>query len=133
MVLPRFVDAAIAGEPLVVHDDGLQVRCFAHVKDIVAAVLALVRTPTAIGRVFNIGSDQPVSIRDLAAAVIAASNSKSSIAYQTYTDAYDKDFEDVRRRVPDLSRLRTAIGYRPTYDLEAIVRDVVAWNAANSP
>ncbi|HMC11839.1 MAG TPA: GDP-mannose 4,6-dehydratase [Pirellulaceae bacterium] len=132
MVLPRFVDAALAGEPLVVHDDGQQVRCFAHVKDIVAAVLALLRSPTAIGRVFNIGSDQPVSIRDLAAAVIAASNSKSSIAYQTYTDAYDKDFEDVRRRVPDLSRLRTAIGYRPTYDLEAIVRDVVAWNVANS-
>jgi UDP-glucose 4-epimerase len=102
MVLPRFVDAALAGEPLVVHDDGQQVRCFAHVKDIVAAVLALLRSPTAIGRVFNIGSDQPVSIRDLAAAVIAGSNSKSTIAYQTYTDAYDKDFEDVRRRVPDL-------------------------------
>lgn len=132
MVLPRFVDAALAGEPLVVHDDGQQVRCFAHVKDIVAAVLALLRSPTAIGRVFNIGSDQPVSIRDLAAAVIAGSNSKSTIAYQTYTDAYDKDFEDVRRRVPDLSRLRTTIGYRPTYDLDAIVRDVIAWKAANS-
>jgi UDP-glucose 4-epimerase len=133
MVLPRFVDAALAGQPLIVHDDGQQVRCFAHVKDIVAAVLALLQTPAAIGRVFNIGSDQPVSIRDLAAAVIAASGSKSSIAYQTYMDAYDKDFEDVRRRVPDLSRLQSTIGYRPTYDLHSIVRDVIASKAASSP
>jgi UDP-glucose 4-epimerase len=126
MVLPRFVDAALASQPLVVHDDGNQIRCFAHVHDVVAAVLALLQTPTALGGVFNIGSDQPVSIRDLAQKTIALADSRSKIEYQTYTAAYDQDFEDVRRRVPDLSRLRSTIDYRPRYDLEAIIRDVIA-------
>src|SRR5207249_1518776 len=124
MVLPRFVDAALAGKPLVVHDDGKQVRCFAHVHDVVAAVLALMQTPAAVGGVFNIGSDQPASIRELAERTIALAGSGSGIEFQTYTAAYDKDFEDVRRRVPDLSRLRSTIDYRPRYDLEATIRDV---------
>jgi len=127
MVLPRFVDAALAGGRLIVHDDGKQVRCFAHVHDVVAAVLALMQAPAALGSVFNIGSDQPVSIRDLAEKTIALSGSRSTIEFQTYTAAYDKDFEDVRRRVPDLSRLRSTIDYRPRYDLNAIVRDVIEW------
>jgi len=127
MVLPRFVEAALAGRPLVVHDDGRQVRCFAHVNDVVAAVLALLQTPAALGRVFNIGSDQPISILELARAVVAHSGSASPIEFQSYAAAYDDDFEDIRRRVPDLSRLRTAIGYQPQYDLPAIVKDVVRW------
>jgi UDP-glucose 4-epimerase len=132
MVLPRFAQAAIAGNSLVVHDDGQQVRCFAHVSDIVAAVLALLRTPTATGQVFNIGSDQPISILDLARKVIAVVRSSSPVEFQSYTDAYDKDFEDIRRRVPDLSRLRAAIGYQPRYDLEATIRDVVTWKVRQS-
>jgi UDP-glucose 4-epimerase len=127
MVLPRFVDAALAGKPLVVHDDGQQVRCFAHVQDIVAAVLSLLQTPAAVGQVFNIGSDQPISIRDLAGRVISISGSKSVIEYQTYAAAYDKDFEDVRRRVPDLTRIRRTIDYHPKHDLDTVIRDVVAW------
>jgi UDP-glucose 4-epimerase len=130
MVLPRFVDAALAGEPLLVHDDGRQVRCFAHVSDVVSAVLALVQTPDATGRVFNIGSDQPVSILDLARRVIALSGSGSAIDFQTYAAAYDADFEDIRHRVPDLSRLRSTIDYQPRFDLDAIVRDVIAWKRA---
>jgi UDP-glucose 4-epimerase len=125
MVLPRFADAALAGQPLVVHDDGQQIRCFGHVSDTVAAVLALLQTPRAVGQVFNIGSDQPIAIRDLAAAVIAACNSKSTIQFQSYADAYDKDFEDIRHRVPDLSRLRATIGYRPKHDLNGIIDDVI--------
>jgi nucleoside-diphosphate-sugar epimerase len=125
MVLPRFVEAALADNPLVVHDDGRQIRCFAHVSDIVAAVLALLRSPGAIGQVFNIGSDQPISIQELANAVISISGSRSVVEFQSYTDAYDQDFEDIRRRVPDLSRLRAAIGYQPRYDLPAIIRDVI--------
>jgi len=125
MVLPRFVEAALAARPLVVHDDGRQIRCFAHVNDIVAAVLALLRTPAALGQVFNIGSDQPVTILDLAKAVLAVSGSSSAIEFQSYTEAYDRDFEDIRRRVPDLSRLRGTIGYQPRYDLPAIIRDVI--------
>lgn len=127
MVLPRFVEAALAGRPLVVHDDGQQVRCFAHVHDVVSAVLALMETPAALGRVFNIGSDQPVSILELAKLVVRLAGSASPIAFQSYTAAYDADFEDVRRRVPDLSRLKATIRYAPRYDLEAIVRDVIAW------
>ena len=82
-------------------------------------------TPAAVGSVFNIGSDQPISIRELAEKVIAAAGSASSIEFQSYTDAYDKDFEDIRRRVPDLSRLRQTIDYRPRYDLEAIIGELV--------
>jgi len=127
MVMPRFIDAALAGQPLVVHDDGRQIRCFAHVNDVVGAVLSLMQAPAAIGQVFNIGSDQPVTIHDLAARVIKLADSSSAIAFQTYTDAYDQDFEDIRRRVPDLSRLRAMIGYQPKSDLDSIVLDVIAW------
>ncbi len=102
MVLPRFVKSALAGEPLVVHDDGRQVRCFAHVQDVIKAVIALMAEPDAVGRVFNIGSDYPVSILELAQRVVRIADSKSPIDFQSYTDAYDSDFEDVRRRVPNL-------------------------------
>jgi UDP-glucose 4-epimerase len=125
MVLPRFVDAALQGDPLVVHDDGQQIRCFAHVRDVVQAVLALMEIETAVGRVFNIGSDQPVTIFELARQVLHATGSSSKIEFQSYQQAYDEDFEDIRRRIPDLSRLRAAIDYHPQYDLPAIIRDVV--------
>lgn len=123
MVLPRFVDAALAGEPLVVHDDGRQVRCFAHVKDVVAAVVKLVETPQAQGQVFNIGSDQPVSILELAQRVVQLAGSSSPIEFQSYAQAYDQDFEDIRHRVPDLSRIRRLIGFAPQHALDQIVRD----------
>lgn len=127
MVLPRFVEAAMAREPIVVHDDGQQTRCFAHVSDVVAAVLALVQSPAALGRVFNIGGDQPIAILDLAKRVLSAAGREieGSIEFQSYSRAYDDDFEDIRRRVPDLSRLRATIEYRPRYDLEAIIRELM--------
>jgi len=125
MVLPRFAEAALAGQPVVVHDDGQQVRCFAHVRDVVAAVMALVQSPAALGQVVNIGSDQPVSILELAKRVIVAASSGSQIEFQTYTAAYDQDFEDIRRRVPDMSKLLALIGFQPRNDLDAIIRDVL--------
>ncbi len=124
MVLPRFVQAAKAGRPLVVHDDGSQVRCFAHVHDVVRTVLLLMDQPAAVGRVFNIGSDQPISILELAQRVIRLSGGASTIQFQSYTDAYDRDFEDVRRRVPNLGRLRSTIEYRPMYDVDTIIREL---------
>ena len=130
MVLPRFVDAAMAGRPLVVHDDGQQQRCFAHVSDICRAVIGLMETPEAAGGVFNIGSDQPVRILELARRVRAAAGSPSSIELISYAEAYDADFEDCRRRVPDLTRLRDAIGYEPRYDLDAIIRELVQLKSA---
>ncbi|XZE54739.1 GDP-mannose 4,6-dehydratase [Planctomycetaceae bacterium SH139] len=124
MVLPRFIEAALQGNPLVVHDDGQQVRCFAHVNDVVGAVVALMEKPTAQGKVYNIGSDQPVSILELAELVRERVNPAAEVQFQTYADAYDASFEDIRRRVPDLTRIRETIGYAPTYDLPAIIDSV---------
>ena len=132
MVLPRFVDAALAGRPPIVHDDGRQVRCFGHVSDVVRAVLDLMATPAALGRVFNIGSDQPVSILELAEKVIAIVNPNLAIEFQSYAEAYSPDFEDVRSRVPDLNRLRETIDYRPRFSLDDVIREVVAWKRAMS-
>jgi UDP-glucose 4-epimerase len=125
MVLPRFVQAARDNQPLVVHDDGKQIRCFAHVHDVIGAVLQLMETDEALGKVFNIGSDQPVSIKELAQTVVRLSSSHSEIQFQSYTDAYDADFEDIRRRVPDLSRIKQTIDYQPQYDLEAIIQELI--------
>jgi UDP-glucose 4-epimerase len=127
MVLPRFVDAALAGKPPVVHDDGRQVRCFAHVADVCRMVAALMAAPEAIGKVFNIGSDMPVSILELARRVLAVVDPQLGIEFQSYRDAYSDDFEDVRRRVPDLTKLRTTIDVGPLRNLDAVIRDVVAW------
>ncbi len=124
MVLPRFVDSALRGEPLVVHDDGNQVRCFAHVDDVIRAVVSLVETPSAAGRVYNIGSDVPISILDLAKRVVERVNPAATIDFQTYADAYDESFEDIRRRVPDLTRIEQAIGFQPKKDLDAIIDSV---------
>lgn len=126
MVLPRLVSAALAGRSPIVHDDGRQQRCFAHVADVVRGILALMRSPAAIGGVFNIGSDQPISIRELAGRVIAAVNPKLEIEFQSYAAAYSEDFEDVRRRVPDLSRLRRTIDFELRYSLDEIIREVIA-------
>lgn len=127
MVLPRFVEAAIAGRALEVHDDGRQVRCFAHVRDVVDMVAELVECAAALGNVFNMGSDAPTTVLELAERVAAQFDPRPPIEFQSYTDAYGADFEDVRSRVPDLSRLRATIDYRPRYDLDAMIRDVLAW------
>ena len=127
MVLPRLVAAALAGRRPIVHDDGAQERCFAHVSDVVRAIVALMQFPAAIGGVFNVGSDQPISIRELAQRVIAAVNPALEIEFQSYADAYSEDFEDIRRRVPDLSRLRRTIDFQLEYDLDQIIAEVINW------
>ncbi len=133
MVLPRFVEAALAERPLVVHDDGKQTRCFAHVSDVIEAVITLMETPAAMGKVFNIGSDQPISILELANRVIHLSDSPSVVKFQSYSDAYDEDFEDVRRRVPDLTRLRSTISFHPKYDLDGVIQSVIEFKKSTSP
>ncbi|MGH7200651.1 MAG: NAD-dependent epimerase/dehydratase family protein [Planctomycetaceae bacterium] len=127
MVIPRFVDAALAARPLTVYDDGGQVRCFAHVREVVDCVIRLMEPPGAVGRVFNIGSDQPVAIRALAEEVIRRTGSKSQIEHLPYVDAYGHDFEDVRRRVPDLTRLEEALGTKPAMPLGEILDDIIRW------
>jgi UDP-glucose 4-epimerase len=127
MVLPRLVAAALAGRRPIVHDDGAQERCFAHVADVVRAIDDLMQTPAAIGGVFNIGSDEPISIRELARRVIATVDPSLEIEFQSYAAAYSEDFEDIRRRVPDLSRLRRTIDFRLEYDLDRIIAEVIDW------
>ncbi|MEY3459320.1 MAG: dTDP-glucose 4,6-dehydratase [Planctomycetota bacterium] len=127
MVVPRFVEAALQGRPVTVYDDGSQVRCFAHVREIVECVLDLTECDAAAGRVFNIGSDQPVSILQLARKVLEKTGSNSGIEFLPYHRAYSEDFEDVQRRVPCVDLLQSTIGRRPLTPLDAILDDVIAW------
>lgn len=127
MVLPNFVDRALAGRPLVVHDDGRQVRCFAHVADVVDAILKLMACPAAYGRAFNLGSDLPVTIRELAETVVRLVNPAASIEHVSYENAFSPGFEDIRCRIPDLTRVRQTIDYRPRFGLEEIILDVLDW------
>ncbi len=127
MVLPRLVDAALASRPLVVHDDGRQQRCFSHVSDVVRMILALMENPDAVGNVFNVGSDEPVSILELAERVIAAVDPSLKIEFVSYAKAYGDDFEDCRRRVPDLTKIHRLTGLRARYRLDDIIRELIAW------
>ena len=127
MVIPRFVDAALKGGPIVVYDDGQQVRCFGHVREVVDSVIGLVETPAAHGSVYNIGSDYPVTILQLAEEIIRRVDPAVKIQFLPYRDAYGDDFEDVRRRVPDVSRLEKTIGRKPGMTLGAILDDIIRW------
>jgi UDP-glucose 4-epimerase len=125
MVLPRFVEAALAGRPLQVYGDGRQTRCFCHVSDVVDALVKLAATPAATGNVFNLGSDQETSINDLARRVIDLTGSSSKIEHLTYQQAYGQPFDDMSRRVPSLKRVKDAIGFGPKLGLDEIIRSVV--------
>lgn len=125
MVLPRFVEAALADRPIEVYGDGGQTRCFCHVSDVVSAIQQLMATPRAVGEVFNLGGHEEVSINDLAKRVIALTGSKSSIRHIPYEQAYGRAFDDLPRRVPDLSKIRALIDFRPKHDLDEIIRSVV--------
>ena len=124
MVLPRFVAAALEGEPLQVYGDGDQSRCFCHVADAVSAVLLIIDSPATIGEVFNIGSDEEITIKALAESVIAIIGSQSAIAYKRYEDAYGPGFEELQRRVPNIKKIEMELGWRPTQDLTTIVSDI---------
>ena len=126
MVIPRFVAQGLAGEPITVFGDGKQSRCFAHVSDIVGALIALMANPQARGEVFNVGNDEEISISALAERVKSLTGSKSPIRIVPYSEAYTAGFEDMIRRVPDLSKVRRLIGYRPTRNLDQILADILA-------
>lgn len=125
MVLPNFARQALAGEPITVYGSGNQSRCFGHVKDAVEALLRLIAAPAAIGQVFNVGTDEEITILGLAERVKAATKSRSEIRLVPYEDAYSGGFEDMLRRVPDLSKLEKTIGFRPRTALDTIIQDVV--------
>jgi UDP-glucose 4-epimerase len=125
MVLPNFVRRALSGEPIVVHGDGGQTRSFTWVGDVVSALIGLVENPHTCGEVFNIGNGAEISIRDLAVKVKSKTGSQSSIAFVPYHQVFDDGFEDMRRRVPDITKIGKFIGYRPTVHLDEIIDHVI--------
>ena len=124
MVVPRFVQAAINNQALTIYGDGTQSRVFCHVDDAVLAVATVAATDSTIGEVFNVGGSSEVSIKALAERVIATTKSQSVITYTSYSDAYPAGFEDIQRRVPDISKIKQAVGWAPTKDLETIIKDI---------
>jgi UDP-glucose 4-epimerase len=133
MVIPRFVAQGLAGEPITVYGDGRQTRCFAHVHDVAGALVKLIGMPEAAGQVFNVGNDQEISIRALAERVRDLTGGKSPIKTIPYSEAYTAGFEDMLRRVPDLTKVRRLIGYRPTRDLDQILADILDEQARGNP
>lgn len=125
MVLPRFVEAALADRPLKVYGDGTQTRCFCQVTDVADALIKLFGTPDAFGQVFNVGGDEEVSMNDLARRVIAVAGSGSTIEHIPYDVAYGQRFDDLPRRVPKLDKIRGAIGFAPKMNLDQIIRSVI--------
>ncbi len=130
MVLPNFVRQALAGEPITVYGTGKQSRCFGYVGDVVEALGKLIHTAAAVGEVFNLGSDQEVSIEALAQRVKQITGSRSEIRYIPYEQAYEEGFEDMQRRVPSLEKVGRVIGYQPKTSLDQIIEKVVEYERA---
>jgi UDP-glucose 4-epimerase len=126
MVVPRFVNAALKNEPITIYGDGTQSRVFCHVLDAVSAIATMAASDSTIGDVFNVGGTGEVTIKQLAEQVLSATGSKSEITYTPYSDAYPAGFEDIQRRVPDISKVKGAIGWAPTKDLNQIISDIAA-------
>jgi len=129
MVVPRFVNAALKNQPLSVYGTGDQIRCFCHVNDAVRALLLIMDSDKAIGEVFNVGNNQQISIMDLAKKVIKVTGSTSSIEKIAYDKAYPEGFEDMQRRVPDISKIKQVLGWSPEINLDQIIKDVAAFNS----
>lgn len=125
MVIPRFIEWALSSKPIQVYGDGKQVRTFTHVSDTVRAIRALMDEPAAEGEVINIGSDNPITILDLAHRIREMTGSSSEIVHVSYEQAYGRGFEDIRNRVPDISKISKLIGYRPERSLESILQDTI--------
>jgi UDP-glucose 4-epimerase len=124
MVVPRFIQAALKNEPLTIYGDGTQSRVFCHVDDAVQAIVTMAANDVTIGDVYNVGGTGEVTIKQLAEQVLKVTGSTSTITYTPYSDAYPAGFEDIQRRVPDISKVKNAIGWVPTKDLTQIISDI---------
>ena len=129
MVVPRFVSAALKNEPLSVYGSGDQIRCFCHVDDAVRALLLVMGSEKAVGQVFNVGNNQQITIMELARKVIKLTGSTSSIEKIAYENAYPEGFEDMQRRVPDISKIKQVLGWSPEVNLDQIIKDIAAFNS----
>jgi UDP-glucose 4-epimerase len=124
MVVPRFIKSALAGEPITIYGDGNQTRCFAHVYDVIDAVIAVAFSDNTVGKVINIGNNFEISIHGLAQKIITQTNSSSKIVYLPYEQAYGSGFEDMERRVPNIDLIKELVGWQPKRDLTAIISDI---------
>jgi UDP-glucose 4-epimerase len=132
MVIPRFVEAALAGRPLEVYGDGTQTRCFCHVSDTVRALRALAEEPRAVGEIYNVGATERVRIIDLARRIVAQTGSASEISFVPYEEVFDRGIEEeMFHREPSIDKIADAVGWRPRFDLDAILEDVIL--AARTP
>ena len=129
MVIPTFVKQALAGRPLTVYGDGKQSRCFGYVGDVVGALIGLMEKEEAVGQVFNIGSNQEITILDLARRVKELTQSSSEIVFVPYDEAYEEGFEDMPRRVPDITKVGDLVGFRPKMDLDGILKSVIDYQS----
>ena len=125
MVIPRFVKSALAGEDIVVYGNGLQTRSFGYVEDVVDAVVKIMAHPKSLGDVYNIGSNEEISINELAKKIIALTGSRSKIVHIPYEEAYGEGYEDMMRRCPDISKIKNLIGYKPKYRLEETIKKII--------
>jgi len=124
MVVPRFVKAALNNEPITIYGDGNQTRCFAHVTDVVDAVMAIAFVDNTIGKVINVGNNFEISINDLAKKIIKETSSSSEIVYESYEEAYGTGFEDMERRVPNIDLINKLVGWKPQRDLSTMIADI---------
>lgn len=127
MVMPRFISQALKSEPITIYGTGKQSRCFLHVKDAVKAMAKIIEESRAIGEVYNIGSQEEITIEELAKKIISITGSKSKIIYIPYEKAYEEGFEDMHRRVPDISKINNLIGFQPSYTLTEIIHDIIKY------
>ncbi|PKN73449.1 MAG: nucleoside-diphosphate sugar epimerase [Candidatus Cloacimonetes bacterium HGW-Cloacimonetes-3] len=127
MVLPKFIKAALLDQPIVVYGSGEQTRCFADASDVVEAFVKLMNTPACAGEIYNVGTTESISIKDLATKVKQMCGSKSRIEYMSYADAFEEGFEDMMNRMPDLSKIADAIGYEPKYTLDDIITRMIQY------
>ncbi len=132
MVIPTLVKQALAGRPLTVYGDGKQTRCFGYVGDIVEALVKLMDHEEAVGQVFNIGSNEEVSIGQLAERIRELTKSTSEVVLVPYSEAYEEGFEDMPRRVPDISKIGALVGFRPKTSLDGILREVISYHAGRA-
>ncbi len=126
MVVPRFIQAALANEPITIYGDGNQTRCFAHVYDVIDAIFAVAFAQNTVGKVVNIGNNVEISINGLAQKVIEETGSKSKVIHVPYQEAYGDGFEDMARRVPNIDLINELVGWRPKRDLSTIIADIAA-------
>jgi UDP-glucose 4-epimerase len=132
MVVPRFVKSALDDEPISIYGDGSQTRCFAHVMDVIDAVMLVAFSPETVGKTINIGNNEEISMFNLAQKIISMTNSKSKIVYLPYEEVYGRDFEDMARRVPNLDLIRSLVGWQPKRNLDSIILDIVQDLRSNS-